>query len=200
MEPKFSPEKSKEDKWERAILLERERPPHPTMIDSLTEVLDKDSALILGDACKVNSKFLIEQAGFQSVDNVDQSPLINDDYYISDKLHNHQVLFGDFDFPENKYDFIYGKSISFLKPKILEKILIKIKESLKPGGIFTSIWLLPKTTVASHGIWEKETIEKALEKTNFSTVSQKEVFNDIGSLSGKEGVTHYMELILRKSH
>ena len=71
MEPKFSPEKSKEDKWERAILLERERPPHPTMIDSLTEVLDKDSALILGDACKVNSKFLIEQAGFQSVDNVD---------------------------------------------------------------------------------------------------------------------------------
>lgn len=196
---RFSPEKNNKDRWEKAIILERLRGPHSFMIHSLQEVTVKESALILGDACKVNSKFLIEQAGFESVDNVDQSPLINDDYYVSEKLHNHQILFGDFNLPENKYNFIYGKSISFLKPELLEKILLKIEKSLKKGGIFTSVWLLPSSTISSYGTWEKETIETALRKTKFSIVSQKEIFNENAKdLSGKETIAHYMVLVLKK--
>ncbi len=199
MEPKFSPEKPKGDKWERAILLEREKQPtHSLMIKALREVANKNSALILGDACKVNSKYLIEESGFQSVDNVDQSPLINDDYYVSEKLHNHQVLFGDYDFPENKYDFIYGKSITFLHKEILEKTLLKIEKSLKQDGIFTSIWLLPKNTMVSIGKWEKEKIEKALGNLQLTILSQQEILQEGKNLGGKEGVSHCLEVVMKK--
>lgn len=198
MEPKFSPEKLKKDAWEQAILLERNQSVHLSMIRSLDQVTRKESALILGDACKVNSRYLIEESGFQSVDNVDASPLINDDYYVSEKLHNHEMVFGGFHFPESKYDFIYGKSISFLHKEILEKTLLKIEKSLKQDGIFTSIWLLPKNTMVSIGKWEKERIEKALENLQLTILSQQEILQEGKNLGGKEGVSHCLEVVMKK--
>jgi hypothetical protein len=199
MEPKFSPEKPNGDKWGRAILLEREKQrTHPLMIEALREVVNKDSALILGDACKVNSKYLIEESGFQSVDNVDSSPLINDDYYVSEKLHNYEVLFGSFEFPENKYDFIYGKSITFLKKELLEKMLLKIEKSLKTGGVFVSTWLLSKNTTVPFGKWEEGEIEKVLVNINLTTLLKKEILQEGKNLSGNDGISHYLELVMKK--
>jgi hypothetical protein len=198
MEQKFSPEKIKQDRWERAILIERNHSPQSLLIKTLDKITHHDSALILGDACKVNSKYLIEQEDFKSVDNVDASPLINDDYYKSEKLHNHQMLFGAFDFPENKYDFIYGKSITFLLPKLLEKTILKIENSLKKDGIFTSLWLLPENTTISNNNWEKDVIENVFKKTNLTIVSTVENCVAAKNLGGKEGISHTLTIVARK--
>ena len=195
---KFSPEKMKRDIWKQAILSERKGSVHPTMIRALDKVVHKESALILGDACKVNSRYLIEESGFQNVDNVDSSPLINDDYYVSEKLHNHEALFGDFNFPENSYDFIYGKSITFLHEKILEKTLLKIEQSLKQGGVFISTWLLPETTTVLFGKWEKEKIEKSLKDLQLTILFQQEIKQEAINLLGEKGVSNYLEVVMKK--
>lgn len=198
MEPKFSPEKLKKNIWERAILIERNHSPQSLLIKTLDKITHHDSALILGDACKVNSKYLIEQAGFKNVDNVDASPLINDDYYASEKLHNYEMLFGAFDFPENKYDFIYGKSITFLLPKLLEKTILKIENSLKKDGIFASVWFLPKSTMVSNDNWEKDVIENVFKKTNLTIISIIENCIATKNLGGKEGISHTLTIVARK--
>src|SRR5690606_37090316 len=105
-------------------------------------------------------------------DNVDQSPLINDDYYVSEKLHNHQMYFGEFHFPENTYDFIYGKSITFLKEEYLEEVLLKIEKSLKQDGVFLSTWLLPESTSVTSGKWDPEILEKILNNLNLTILSK----------------------------
>jgi SAM-dependent methyltransferase len=191
---------TRHDPWEKAILLERKFPPQPSLLKTISYLQNKNNALILGDACQINSRYLIEKIGFEHIDNIDGSPVILDQFYDSPKMSVYNLFFPQFHYPENTYDFVYGKSLTFIKPEYIEDILKKIAASLKIGGIFSSVWNLPQSTRKSvfSGIWEKNDIERYLQETGLIITSSEEIIEESKSLSGELGLEHRLEIIMRK--
>lgn len=158
MENNFPPNKEKHLRWKNAILNERKTEILPgSFIYYVTKkyVTNFDQALVFGDACQVNSKFLGENAEFKHIDNVDSSPLILDHYYDSNKMNPILSSFENFQIQENTYDLIYGKSITFIEKDKLPEFLREISAGLKQDGVFSAVWHLPKNTVMSESNWGK---------------------------------------------
>jgi len=129
------------DRWRKAILSERENGAvHKPMIRGLSHFEgQKNAALILGDASLVQSKYLLDTAGFARVVDVDSSPTLLDDDIISlDDTRLTRVLlpFDQYEFPVNTFDFVYGKSIAFNPKETIKTVLKNIFDSLNNGGIY----------------------------------------------------------------
>ncbi len=190
--------------WAKAIQAERNLPPHSSMIVGLgflpTE--NRQNACILGDACCINSRYLIEEAKFSHVDNIDRSPLLLDGFYESPKLTKHNMLFGSYEFPQNTYDFVYGKSITFALEHLLPRMISNIIESLNIGGIFTAEWCLEQNeqgpaSLANH---EQSTIEKLYTNLPSCTLLEKYVYGPVmfKGINGKELMGHQMRITIRR--
>lgn len=186
--------------WRNAILVERERPPQALLTEAVNYVENKNNALILGDACQVNSKYLIEEIGFQEVDNVDYSPTLLDGYYDSPKMKKFKEAFEDFNYPKDTYDFIYGKSLSFVKKEHAKEVIERLTESLHIGSIFSAIFYLPEQTfIPSHGIWTRKEIEELFNNTGLSyLIDSKEINRPSINLLGESSNLHQLEVIMRK--
>lgn len=193
--------KNKNNIWNDAIILERTKPHHIFLEENLNYIKNRDNALILGDACKVNSKFLIEHARFNHVDNIDQSSLVVDDYYNSSQLSNFQTFFGSFNYPKNKYDLVYGKSITFTKKEVLPKVLKNIEDSLQSGGFFLSSWNLENTALHAVylGIWNKDLLIQELKKLDLEIIKLDEIQRSCNSLSGDIGIEHTLKVVMKKN-
>lgn len=196
----FTPNKEKHLRWKNAITQERKSGPHSLLTFTAKKyVRDFDNALILGDACQVNSKFLGDDAGFAHIDNVDSSPLVQDHYYDSEKMNPILSSFEAFKIPENSYNLIHGKSITFLEKEKLTEFLNQVKNGLKTGGIFSSIWNLSRSTIMSEANWDKIKLEQTLKETKLELVYEKEIEEDTMDLLGKKSHRHEWAVIMRKN-
>ncbi len=187
------------DTWEKGIILERDLSSQGLLIKSIDYVHKKDNALILGDACQVNSKYLGETAGFKHIDNVDISPMVLDKFYPSEKVTPYKTTFGMFEYPEDKYDFVYGKSITFSKREAMLDILKGIVSSLHVGGIFSATFYLKGTEyLPKFGLFEKEEIETLLAQTGLTYIESNEITKPLANLYGEVSESHKLNIIMEK--
>jgi SAM-dependent methyltransferase len=99
---------------------------------------EKEHALDIGAGTLVESVFLLEN-GFKKVTAVDSSPETAtfaeglDSERFSLQISSYQ----DFEFPKHKYDLVNAQfALPFYGEKDFGIFIEKIKDSLKPGGIF----------------------------------------------------------------
>lgn len=148
------------DIWRKAILSERNHPPHKSMIECIEKYnLLINNALILGDASMVNARYLIEEKGVGHVVDVDSSPVLLDEVYFDkndERLERHVETFDTYKFPEATFDFIYGKSISFNKRDKNEDVLKGVTHALTNNGIFLAVWLGKNSYVGKAEFWYDE--------------------------------------------
>jgi len=163
------------DKWRPAILAEREKNKiHHYLITALQFVKEKDSALILGDASLIQTKYLIEEAGFKQVIDVDSSPSILDNGILTDNQDGFVTriisTFEEYNPPINSFDFVYGKSIAFVKKSDLEKVLNQICLSLKQNGIFSAVWGLSGDSFRPK--LDQQTLERIYNNAGFEIIKK----------------------------
>ena len=163
-------------------------------------VTNLDNALILGDACQVESKFLGEAAGFTHIDNVDSSPLVMDHYYDSDKMTPILSSFEALEIPENMYDFIHGKSVTFIEKDKVAEFLEKIKNGLKADGAFSSLWHLERNSVMTESNWEKPILKKIFQDSGFEIIYEKEIEGDSVNLYNEKSHRHEWGIVMKKEH
>lgn len=193
-----SPDK-KVDIWEEGILLERNLPPQSLLLKSINYVANKNTVLILGDACQIHSQYLGEVAGFKHIDNVDMSPMVLDGFYSSEKMTPHQTTFGMFKYPKDAYDFVYGKSIMFAKRELLPEIMQKITESLHKGGIFSATFFLSDEKFMNKiAIFKKDEIENILKQTGLTYIESNEIRKPLANLHGEITESHKLNVIMQK--
>ncbi len=151
------------DPWRKAILKERESGRvQPMMINTSRLVSQKQNALILGDACLVNSNYLLNEAGFSCVINVDTSiSLLDNDIISLDDKRLERIVssFDEYDAPESFFDFIYGKSIAFNSKVTIELLMDRLQRSLRSGGIFSAVWAGAGDTFRPVHYTEKELVD-----------------------------------------
>lgn len=148
------------DIWQKAILEERNQPPHKSMIECIQKYHPSiNNVLILGDASMVNAKYLIDTLDVGRVVDVDSSPVLLDEVYFDkndERLERHVKTFDSYKFPDSSFDFIYGKSISFNARAKNEKVLKGIMDSLTVDGIFFGVWLGKNSYVGKAEFWYDE--------------------------------------------
>lgn len=199
----FTPDKEKHLRWKNAILKEREVwkvDPKSLLAFAITKYLEKfDNALILGDACQVESQYLGEIVGFAHIDNVDSSPLVMDHYYNSEKMTPILSSFEALQIPENTYDFVHGKSVTFIEKNKLTEFLEKVKQGLRIGGIFSSIWFLSRNSIMSQDNWEKSDLMKIIQESGLELIYEKEIEGESINLHSKRMNRHELCIILKKT-
>lgn len=139
------PELVQSDPWVELVRKERELGEvHERMLLALQYVQGKrDAALVLGDASKIQAKYLLEQADFGSVIDVDISPSLVDDEVIPLSEGRLKRIVSPFDGympPEESFNFIYGKSLAFNPKETTPEVLLRMHVALTEGGIFSAAW------------------------------------------------------------
>ena len=123
--------------WNAYYEAQGAKPPRAELVDALAFVSNKDAALDLGAGSLRDSIYLLDQ-GFRHVTAVDSNPSVGE---IGKDLSTLEIViskFEDFNFPEETFDIISAQySLPFISPLEFEKVFLKIKKSLKKGGIFT---------------------------------------------------------------
>ncbi len=139
------PELVQSDPWVELVRRERELGEvHERMLLALQYVKgERDAALVLGDASKVQAKYLLEQAGFGLVTDVDISPSLGDDEVVplsEERLKRIVSPFDGYMPPEESFNFIYGKSLAFNPKETTPEVLLRMQLALTEGGIFSAAW------------------------------------------------------------
>lgn len=133
-------QQSQEDSdWSEFIQKTRDKPARPLLMEAVTLANEKNEALDLGAGALNATKYLLTQ-GFKHVTVVDRENLVAD---ILNTLPGNKIEFvvSDFEhysFPANKFDLVNAEyALPFNPPSTSPEIFLKIKQSLRPGGIFT---------------------------------------------------------------
>ena len=189
--------------WKNAILAERKSGVvQSEMIESLSFLQeDRNSSLILGDACMINSKYLLDN-GFNSVVDVDSSPLLLDDEIVpvNDTRLNRVVLkFSEYEPADSRFDFIYGKSIAFNSKDTTPDLLYKLSNSLTENGVFSAVWAAEGDTFRSV-FYTKEELEKLYNDAGLEII--KIIDTGIKENKGliKKGDVHEIIIFAKKSN
>jgi hypothetical protein len=190
-----------QDPWRKAILAERANPTvHPIMIRALEHVHLKNKCLLLGDASLVQSKYLLEVANFDQVINVDSSPTLLDNGYITSnkKLKTVCRQFINYDFEDRFFNFIYGKSIAFNPKNTIFELMKKIQESLTLNGIFAAVWAAQWDDFRKIHYTNDELLEM-YRLSNFEIIDFKENHpTKVNGLLRVEGFQHDISIIAKK--
>ena len=123
--------------WSEYFEFTREKPPFSLLVEALKYVTDKDKAIDIGGGALRDTRYLLNY-GFD-VTVIDNSPLLEQEAsrINNDKLHAYIVSFEDFNFPKNEYNLASAMfALTFCDPNHFDVVFEKIKDSLKPGGIF----------------------------------------------------------------
>ncbi len=163
-------------------------------------VKDKNEAIDIGAGSLRDTKFLIEE-GF-TVTALDSSPLLikQAEGLPEDKLNLVNSSYEDFNFPKNKYDFVYSlHSLFFIKPENFNIIFDKIKNSLKTDGILCISLSGEKSTVANANqgsIHTKEGVKNLL--SDMEIIDLTETLTDELLVSGYPAKKHNFLVIAKK--
>ncbi len=162
--------------WSEYYEITKAKPPTKLLVKALEYVTDKGKAIDIGAGALKDTRYLLEQ-GFE-VTAIDKSPLMEQGVKTleNDKVQAFTTSFEDFDFSENKYDIASAMfSLPFTEPAHFETVFIKIKNSLKKGGVFCGQFF------GMNDEWSKNP------KMTFHTEAQvKELLNGLEVLSFKE--------------
>lgn len=124
--------------WDTYYKIHAVRKPREQTVRAAALCLEKDEALDLGAGTLAETFFLLKD-GFKKVTAIDSAEQIINfaEGLDKERLTVKVCTYGDFDFPENKYDLVNAQyALPFNGPEGFEELIAKIKHSLKSGGIF----------------------------------------------------------------
>ncbi len=116
----------------------KESPPSESLAIAMTSVTGRDAALDLGAGTLRDTKFLLQE-GFRSVVAVDIEPSVQDraKNIEDDRLRVVTASFQTFEFEKDAFDLVNAQnSLQFIPRESFDEVFMKIKGSLKEGGIF----------------------------------------------------------------
>ncbi len=191
---------SKKHDWSEYFEFMREKPPSTLLVEALKYLDDKDKAIDIGAGSLRDTQYLLKE-GFD-VTVIDSSPLLKDEVARIENVQLHPVVvsFEDYSFPKNEYNFASAAfALNFCDPIQFDAVFGKIKDSLKPGGIFCSElygdldeWSkLPGKTYPS-----KDRIMKLL--AGLEIIRFIEEKTDKKDMSGEVKYKHVFQFIVRK--
>lgn len=186
--------------WNEYHQKTKERPPSDLLITALDSVFEKNKAIDIGAGSLKDSKYLLNE-GFE-VTALDSNPIIQEVAGALDnkKLHTFNLSFEEFNFSENEYDIASAMfALPFIDPKYFDSVFLKIKNSLKPGGIFCGQFFGVNDTWSTNPLMtfhKKEQIVNLLE--DFEIIKFEEVeYNGMAVLGGMKH-WHFFDVIGRK--
>lgn len=194
---KWSPEQSR---WINYYEKTRDAKIPAIILKALEFVTQKDKAIDIGAGSLRDTRFLIEQ-GFH-VTALDSSYLLPKEAegLPEDKLDLANCLFEDFDFPENKYDFVVSiLSLFFIKPENFDTVFKNIKTSLKKGGILCVSFSGKNSTIANinnGSTHTRDEIEEML--TGMEIITFKETDTEEILVNGQPVNKHVFSVIAKK--
>ncbi len=128
---------SKSSKIENYFKITKEKPPSLWLVEAVELVAQKGSALDLGCGMGRDTKFLLEQGFHVTAVDKEKTPIEYLQGFAQENLEIILSSFEDFDFPKEKYDLISAQfSLPFTNRDVFDEVFQKMKNSLKPGGIF----------------------------------------------------------------
>lgn len=131
---------SKKNDWSEYYDFTRTKAPHLLLVEALKYVNNKGDAIDIAGGALRDTRYLLDN-GFV-VTAIDNNPLLKSEAekIKSTKLHTLVTSFEDFNFQKNKYDLASAMfALNFCNPIHFEVVFEKIKNSLKPQGIFCAL-------------------------------------------------------------
>jgi tellurite methyltransferase len=188
--------------WHQYAEKRKEAQPRPWLVQALEYVNSKNTALDLGAGVLQDTQYLLEQ-GFEHVTAVDRLKLGEETYTLlpEDKVEYIESTFEEFDFPTETYDLINAQySLPFNELPTFGEVFAKLKESLKPGGVFVGqlfgtnhSWNLPEKNMSFHTAEEVVHLLKGLE-----IISLEEINKDASTTTGEVIRSHTFHIIAQK--
>ncbi|MFA6273777.1 MAG: class I SAM-dependent methyltransferase [Candidatus Paceibacterota bacterium] len=129
--------------WKKYFNKHLKRKPREQLVHALAFCTNKDNALDLGAGTLIESKFLIKK-GFKNVVAVDNAREVKKfvKNFNNKKLIYKNASFQEYDYPKNTFDLINSQfSLHLYGKRGFSTFIKKIKNSLKPKGIFVSQFL-----------------------------------------------------------
>lgn len=129
--------------WKKYFKKHLKRKPKKQLVRALYFCANKENALDLGAGTLIESKFLIKK-GFKNVVAVDNAPEVKKfvKNFNNKKLVYKNVSFQEYDYPKNTFDIINSQfALHLYGKKGFNAFIKKIKNSLKPNGIFVAQFL-----------------------------------------------------------
>lgn len=186
--------------WNEFHQKSKERPPHALLMEALTYVIDKNKAIDIGAGSLRDSKLLLNE-GFE-VTAIDSNPVIQEvaSSLDNDKLSAFTSSFEKFNFPENEYDVTSAMfALPFIKPEHFDSVILKIKSSVKSGGIFCGNFFGINDTWSINPVMTFHTKEQVTELLDgFEIIKFEEVEEDGTAVLGGMKHWHFFNVIGRK--
>ena len=129
--------------WKKYYKKHEKRAPRKQLVRAVTFCINKKNALDLGSGTMIESKFLIKK-GFKNVVAVDNAPEVKKfvKNFNNKKLVYKNISFQEYNYPKNTFDLINSQfSLHLYGKKGFNTFIKKIKNSLKPKGIFVAQFL-----------------------------------------------------------
>lgn len=186
--------------WSEYNQRTKEKPPSDLLVLALDNVSEKDKAIDIGAGSLKDSKYLLNE-GFK-VTAIDSNPDIKEiaSSFDNEKLHAHNSSFEEFDFPENEYDIASAMfALPFIKPKKFDSVFLKIKNSVKSGGIFCGQFFGINDTWSTNPVMTFHTKEQILNLLEgFEIIKFEEVEKNGVAIIGGMKHWHFFNVICRK--
>ncbi len=162
--------------WKKYFRKNLKRKPRKQLIRAFSFCVNKENALDLGAGTLIESKFLIKK-GFKNVVAVDNAPEVKKfvKNFNNKKLVFKNIPFQEYDFPKNTFDLVNSQfSLHLYGKNGFSTFIKKIKNSLKPKGIFVAQFLGVRDS------WNGN-LKSATQKADYVFQTKKEA---LGLLSG----------------
>lgn len=131
--------KKNDSTWVEYHMTTKDLPPSPLLVESFSYLKHNNHALDLGAGGLKDSKFLLSK-GFKNVTIVDSEATVSEsakDLPVN-KVEIIITPFDQFNFPKEEYDLVNAQfSLPFNPPSTFNRVIEKLKSSLKMEGIFT---------------------------------------------------------------
>jgi len=118
-----------------------QRPPDDLLQEAIKLVQEKEAALDMGAGALNETKYLLGE-GFGKIVILDVEPgIVERAEELGEKERLEVVVsrFEDYTFPPDTFDLINARySLPFVSPESFERVFLKAKASLKPGGILVT--------------------------------------------------------------
>lgn len=155
--------------WKEYYKKHLKRKPREQLIRAFSFCTNKEKALDLGAGTLIESKFLIKK-GFKNVIAIDNAKEVRK--FVKDfnnkKLIYKNISFQKYNFPKNTFDLINSQfSLHLHGKKGFNAFIKKIKNSLKPKGIFVAQFLGVKDS------WNGD-LKTAIPKANYVFHTKKQ--------------------------
>jgi SAM-dependent methyltransferase len=188
------------ERW-KAYYEKTKEKPHESLIGALAFVSERSAALDLGAGALADSKYLLAE-GFKKVVAVDSAPAVAG-YAVgepNDRLAIFITAFDSYEFPHEEFDLANAQySLPFNAPDSFETVFARLKDSLKPGGIFVGQLFGPHDSWSGDARMSFHSIEDARRLLDgFDILELTEEENDGTTKTGVPKHWHVIRILARK--